>query len=226
MKDFSIFDVIGPNMIGPSSSHTAGALRIAKLAHKMVRSKIIRADFVLYGSFARTYRGHGTDRALVAGVLGFDTEDDRIRDSFKYADTQGLTVTFDFDLADNDVHPNTVDVRLMSEDGSEVVVRGVSTGGGSCRIERINGISVSLSGEYNTLLIRQKDRYGVVAYIAQVLSDYQINIAFMRLYREKKGETAYTIIEVDGDIPEEAEAIMEKHKDIERALIIRLEGEN
>ena len=104
MKDFSIFDIIGPNMIGPSSSHTAGALRIAQLARGMISGKIVRADFTLYGSFARTYRGHGTDRALIAGVLGFGTEDSRIRDSFQWAEKMGLAWNFAIDTQNKDCH--------------------------------------------------------------------------------------------------------------------------
>lgn len=222
MKEISVFDVIGPNMIGPSSSHTAGALRIALLAGKLVRGRVVRAAFLLYGSFAKTYKGHGTDRALVAGILGFGTDDARIRESFSYANEHGLAYSFALDELDREVHPNTVDIELTDESGTVTTVRGVSTGGGSCTIQRINGVEVSLSGEYATLLIRQKDAPGVVAYITAVLSGLGINIAFMRLYRESRGETAYTIIEVDGAIPPEAEAKIEEHRDIESAMLIRI----
>ena len=222
MKEISVFDVIGPNMIGPSSSHTAGALRIALLAGKLVPGRVVRAAFILYGSFARTYKGHGTDRALVAGILGFGTDDARIRDSFRFAREAGLEFSFDLDELDREVHPNTVDIALTDEAGVVTTVRGVSTGGGNCTIQRIGGVEVSLSGDYATLLIRQKDAPGVVAYITSVLSGLGINIAFMRLYRESRGQTAYTIIEVDGDIPGEAAQQIEEHRDIESALLIHI----
>ncbi|WP_312645088.1 L-serine ammonia-lyase, iron-sulfur-dependent subunit beta [Hydrogenoanaerobacterium sp.] len=222
MKEISIFDVIGPNMIGPSSSHTAGALRISLLAGKLVKERIVKAEFTLYGSFAKTYRGHGTDRALVAGILGFGTEDARIKESFCMADEAGLQYHFEVNETEKDLHPNTVDIAITAQSGTVTTVRGVSTGGGNCKIERINGVNVSLSGNYNTLLIRQLDKPGVVAYITKILSEYQINIAFMRMYRENKGETAYTIIEVDGDIPEGTAEKIESNQHIESALLIHI----
>ena len=220
MKEIGIFDVIGPNMIGPSSSHTAGALRIALLAGRLARSRIVRADFVLYGSFAKTYKGHGTDRALVGGVLGFSTEDRRIRDSFEYAAQAGLEYTFEVNTQETDLHPNTVDITLTTADGAVTRVRGVSTGGGNSHIERIDGVEVRIDGNYTTLLIRQRDTSGVVAAITSALSGSGINIAFMRLYRESKGETAYTIIETDSAIPAEVVREIERHPQIHSAMVI------
>lgn len=222
MKEISIFDVIGPNMIGPSSSHTAGALRISLMAGKLVRERIVKVEFTLYGSFAKTYKGHGTDRALVAGILGFGTEDARIKDSFLHADDAGLQYIFTVNESEKDLHPNTVDIAITSESGTLTTVRGISIGGGNSKIERINGVHVSLSGNYNTLLIRQLDKPGVVASITKILSEYQINIAFMRMYRENKGKTAYTIIEVDGDIPQEAAEKIETNQYIESAMLIQI----
>ncbi len=220
MKDFSIFDIIGPNMIGPSSSHTAGALRIAQLARGMISGKIVRADFTLYGSFARTYRGHGTDRALIAGVLGFGTEDSRIRDSFQWAEKMGLAWNFAIDTQNKDCHPNTVDILLQNREGERSLVTGVSVGGGAAVIRRINGVDIDLSGEYHTILVRQKDTPGVVAAITGVLAENHINIAFMRLYRESRGSLAYTIIEADEAIPAGAVAQIQGHPSIESALLI------
>ena len=117
MKEISVFDVIGPNMIGPSSSHTAGALKIALLAGKMANGKIVKVHFILYGSFAKTYKGHGTDRALLGGILGFNTEDARIKDSYHYADKVGLNYSFELNETNQDVHPNTVDITITSEMG-------------------------------------------------------------------------------------------------------------
>ena len=195
-KEISVFDIIGPNMIGPSSSHTAGALRIARLAAKMVRNPIAKVNFVLYGSFARTYQGHGTDRALLAGILGFETEDYRIKESFEHADKAGLQYTFEFDTKKK-VHPNTVDIDITDSEGITTSVTGISIGGGSAVIKRINGVNIDLSGEYHTLVIRHKDLPGAVAYVTNILSEYDINIAFMKLYREKKGTIAYSVIEAD-----------------------------
>lgn len=222
MQEMSVFDIIGPDMIGPSSSHTAGALRIALLAGRMVTDKIVRAEFTLYGSFAETYQGHGTDKALVAGILGFHTDDIRIKNSFDYARESGLLFEFILNRTEKDVHPNTVDIKLYTQDNEVTLVRGVSIGGGNCKIEKINGIEVSLTGNYNTILIRQKDTYGVVAYITKVLSEYRINIAFMRLYRENKGEIAYTIIEADQPIPKIIADKLKELPNIETVNIISI----
>lgn len=200
MKELSVFEIIGPNMIGPSSSHTAGALRIALIAGKMAKKKIKKVTFTLYGSFARTYHGHGTDKALVAGILGFGTEDYRIRDSFKHAAQQGIEFEFIVDIVTKDVHPNTADILIVDEAGEEITVRGESIGGGAAVIREINGISVKFTGEYSTIVIEHKDEKGVLAHIAKCLSDFDINIAFAKMFREEKGQIAYTIIEADEHI--------------------------
>lgn len=130
MNDISMFDIIGPNMIGPSSSHTAGALRIAHLAGKLAPGRILSVTFTLYGSFAWTYRGHGTDRALVGGILGFLPDDERIRDSFQYAKAAGLKYEFIENTIEKDIHPNTVDIFLHCENDHTIKLRGESIGGG------------------------------------------------------------------------------------------------
>ncbi len=222
MAETGIFDIIGPNMVGPSSSHTAGALRIALLAGKMLHSTPASVSFTLYGSFARTYRGHGTDRALLAGILGMNTEDLRIRDSFSLADQAGLRYAFEVNTENREVHPNTVDIFLTGTSGEEVQITGVSVGGGAVRITRINGVKVRFSGEYNTLIVRQLDAPGVVAAITRILAEHHINIAFMRMYREGKGDTAYTIIEADGEIPEAAAGEIRAQKNIHSATLITI----
>lgn len=222
MQEMSVFDVIGPNMIGPSSSHTAGALKIALLTKRLTDGKIIKAEFTLYGSFAETYRGHGTDKALVAGILGYCTEDIRIKHSFDFAKKNGLEFDFILNKSEKDVHPNTVDIKLYTEMNEITLVRGISIGGGNCKIEKINDIEVSLTGNYNTILIRQIDTFGVVAHITKVLSEYQINIAFMRLYRENKGQIAYTIIEVDQSIPKMIANKLKELSNIEAVNIISI----
>ena len=164
MAFISVFDVIGPNMVGPSSSHTAGAASIALLAGKMIGERITRVTFTLYGSFAKTYKGHGTDKALVGGILGFETDDVRIRDSFNIAKENGLE--FDFvcnNSDDEDIHPNTVDMEIVGESGRQLTVRGESLGGGKVMLTRINGVKVQFTGEYHALIVIQRDNPGVVA---------------------------------------------------------------
>lgn len=201
MNEIGTFDILGPNMIGPSSSHTAGALKIAYIAGKMAE-KVVDVRFVLYGSFARTYHGHGTDRALVGGILGFHPDDERIRDSFQYAKEAGLTFTFEENTTDREVYPNTVDIFLTGEDGSEVSLRGESIGGGNAVITRLNGVEVELTGNYSTLIVGHIDKKGTLAFMTTVLSAYDLNIGSLRLYRESKGKIAYAVIEVDSTIKE------------------------
>lgn len=222
MKEISVFDVIGPNMIGPSSSHTAGALRIARVAYKLASKGVKKAEFTLYGSFAKTYKGHGTDRALLGGLMGFDTEDERIKDAYQYADQMGLKYTFITNETETDVHPNTVDIRF--EDGENVVttLTGASIGGGNIRIEKINGVEVSFNGEYSTLIIHHIDTVGVIHYMTKCLSDSKVNIAYMKLYRENKGEDAYAIIEADEMINQNVIKQILKHDKIISAKIIEL----
>ena len=202
MSFISVFDVLGPNMIGPSSSHTAGAAVIAGLARKLISPPLKRVDFTLYGSFAKTYHGHGTDRALLGGMLGFATDDLRIRQSFQIADERGISFTFTPNETETDLHPNTVDIRMENAAGQVMTVRGVSLGGGKVRIVRLNGVKVFFTGEYSTVIVVQRDTPGVVAHITRVFSDSGVNIAFMRLFREARGHTAYTIVESDGRLPE------------------------
>lgn len=210
-KEISVFDIIGPNMIGPSSSHTAGALRIARLAANMVKKPIKHVTFILYGSFAMTYKGHGTDRALVAGILGYDTEDRRIKESFQYAGEEGLSYEFQINREVKDIHPNTVDIFITDEDGGETAVTGISVGGGRAEIKKIDGVEIDLSGEYHTVVIKHRDLTGVVASITHILSEFSINIAFMKLYRENKGAVAYSIIEADDTIES---AVIEKIEEL------------
>lgn len=221
MAFISVFDVLGPNMIGPSSSHTAGAAIIAYLAQKMIAPPLRRADFRLYGSFAKTYRGHGTDRALVGGILGFSADDERIRDSFALAKQQGLEFRFIPDETETDVHPNTVEIRMENAAGRVMTVRGESLGGGKVRIVGINGVKVDFTGEYNALIVVQRDKPGVVAHITKILSDRDMNIAFMRLFREQKGHTAYTIVESDQRLPEGVDALLLENPNITDVMVVQ-----
>ena len=142
----SAFEILGPVMVGPSSSHTAGALRCAQVASSLVEGRLARVTFTLWNSFAHTYRGHGTDRALVAGALGLATDDERIRDAFELARKEGLEYTFVVAGDDATMHPNTVDIHMESDSGAVATVRGESLGGGKMRISRINGVGVDISG--------------------------------------------------------------------------------
>lgn len=201
MALISAFDVLGPNMIGPSSSHTAGAVAIALLAHKMITGKIRKVEFTLFGSFAKTYKGHGTDRALLGGIMGFDTDDRRIRNSFAIAEERGLEYHFAVNERETEIHPNTVDIRMTNDKGDAVTVRGESLGGGKVRITRINQVEVDFTGEYSAVIVIHLDKPGIVAHITRCLSDCDVNIAFMKLFREEKGATAYSIVESDERLP-------------------------
>ena len=202
MAFISLFEVIGPNMVGPSSSHTAGAASMALLARKLFPGEIQKVKFTLYGSFARTYRGHGTDRALLGGIMGYETDDLRIRDSLNLAKEAGIEYSFELG-EDENLHPNTADMEIEGTRGEKLFVRGVSIGGGKVKIVKLNQIDVDFTGEYSTLIVSQTDRQGVVAHITKILSEEKVNIAFMRLFREEKGAAAFTIVESDEKIPVE-----------------------
>ncbi len=221
MSFISVFDVLGPNMIGPSSSHTAGACAIAHLAQKMKSGSLKEVSFTLYGSFAKTYQGHGTDRALLGGIMGFAADAIRIRDSFDIAEKRGIVYRFIPDEKETDVHPNTVDIRMTDESGAQMTVRGESLGGGKVRIVRINQVQVDFTGEYNAVIIIQKARPGVAAHITRALSDRGVNIAFMRLFREAKGEKAYTIVESDDRLPEDIKETLLENPNVQDVMLIQ-----
>ena len=180
MSFISVFDVMGPNMIGPSSSHTAGAARIAFLAQKMITPPLKKVEFILYGSFARTYKGHGTDRALLGGIMGFPQMTCVYGILLILPGNRGIDFFFTPNEAETDVHPNTVDIHMVNEQGQEMTVRGESLGGGKVRIVEINHVKVDFTGEYSAIIVIHQDTPGVVAYITRCLSERNINIAFMR----------------------------------------------
>ncbi len=221
MPFISVFDVLGPNMIGPSSSHTAGAAVIANLARKMIHGPVQSVEFTLYGSFARTCSGHGTDRALLGGIMGFETDDTRIRDSFAIAEERGLRYRFILNRTETDVHPNTVDIAMTGAEGRTMTVRGESVGGGKVRIARINGVEVDFTGEYCALIVVQKDKPGVVAHITKCLSDRSVNIAYMRLFREHRGTTAYTIVESDDRLPADIEMLVKENPNVYDVMVVQ-----
>lgn len=221
MAFISVFEVIGPNMVGPSSSHTAGAASIARLAWKMTREKIKSVNFTLYGSFARTYRGHGTDRALLGGMMGFETDDVRIRDSFELAEKEGIEFSFSANTVETEVHPNTVDMEIEDVTGRKLTVRGESIGGGKVRLTRINGVKVLFTGEYHSLIVIHKDHPGVIAKVTTILSECHVNIAYLRVYRENKGGIAYMIIESDEEITPSTVEKIEKNPYVKDTMLIK-----
>ncbi len=211
MKSYSAFDILGPIMIGPSSSHTAGAARLAKLAAKIAENNVKEVKFLLHGSFGKTYRGHGTDRALVAGILGMDPWDDNLRCSFEIAKERGLKFSFEeVDLGD--VHPNTVKFIIMSEDGLETTITGSSIGGGNIVIFELDGQRIQFTGEYPTLIIGHIDAPGAIYKVSTLLFNENINIASMNVYRKSKGSEATMVVETDGIVDED---IIEKIKSLE-----------
>lgn len=221
MSFISVFDVLGPNMIGPSSSHTAGTAVIAYLAQKMIQGPLKEVEFILYGSFAKTYRGHGTDRALLGGIMGFSTDDTRIRDSFQIADERGLKYRFTVNETETEIYPNTVDIIMTNAQGQTMTIRGESLGGGKVRIVRINQVEVEFTGEYSAVIVIQRDKPGVVAHITKCLSDYGVNIAFMRLFREAKGDVAYTIVESDDRLPTNIVDNLKSNQYIQDVMVIQ-----
>lgn len=222
MSFISVFDVLGPNMIGPSSSHTAGASVIAFLAQKMISGPLAKVEFILYGSFAKTYKGHGTDRALLGGIMGFSTDDMRIRDSYQIARERGLAFSFKVNEEETEVHPNTVDITMENTKGQTMTIRGESLGGGKVRIVRINQVKVDFTGEYSAVIVIQQDKPGVVAHITKVLSERNVNIAFMRLFREKKGHMAYTIVESDGYLSEDVADELRQNSNVHDVMIVQV----
>ena len=200
MKDYGVFDILGPVMIGPSSSHTAGAARLGKIAKEIVGTDFNKVVFYLHGSFAKTFEGHGTDKALVAGILGMDPSDELLSKSFEIADSKGIEYIFvEADLGYE--HPNTVKIVFKFEEDEDIYITGSSIGGGNILITDINGNKVEFSGDYPTALIKYVDQKGVISKISAILSSNEINIATMKVVRDSN--IATMIVETDSDIDEE-----------------------
>ena len=197
--DISVFEVLGPLMIGPSSSHTAGAAKLARVSRIIAGDKFTHVSFGLHGSFAKTYKGHGTDIALVAGALGLNEDDERLAKAFYLAKEQGITYDF-YEIELYDMHENSVKITFTMEDGSKSEIIGSSIGGGQILIKEINGFDVELTGGLNTIVIKQKDIKGVVSEISTLLSNNDINIGNMKLSRKAKGDIACCIIETDSNL--------------------------
>ncbi|MGV3018839.1 L-serine ammonia-lyase, iron-sulfur-dependent subunit beta [Streptococcus thoraltensis] len=197
LKFQSVFDIIGPVMIGPSSSHTAGAVRIGQLIHSIFGKEPKEVTFYLYNSFAKTYRGHGTDRALVAGIMGMDTDNPDIKNSLEIAHEKGIHIYWEI-LKEGDVpHPNTVKIEVKDADNNSMSLTGISIGGGNIEVAELNGFAVTLQMNTPTIIVVYQDVPGMIARVTDILSDYNINIAQMNVTRENAGQKGIMIIEVD-----------------------------
>ena len=211
MKGIGIFDILGPIMIGPSSSHTAGAARLGKIARSIAGGDVAEVTFLLHGSFAKTYKGHGTDRALVAGILGMEPSDEGLRDSMDIAKEKGLKFLFkEADLGD--VHPNTVKFVIRTTDDKYCEIMGSSIGGGNIKICEVKEREVDFTGMYDTLIVEHRDVPGVIHNISHILYSQNINVAFMKVFRDRKGEEATMIFEMDNKLESET---IEKIRNLE-----------
>ncbi len=192
----NVFDMIGPVMIGPSSSHTAGAARIGYIAFRLLGEEAVQADILLHGSFAKTYKGHGTDKALIAGILGMRPDDARLRFSPRIAEERGLAVTLTTGEIP-DAHPNTAHITLRGRSGKVIRVQGASIGGGNVRITQVNGMAVEITGQNTTFIVLHRDAPGTIAAVTEMMAQQQVNICSFHLSRLEKGGTACMTIEVD-----------------------------
>ena len=226
MMNTSAFEILGPVMVGPSSSHTAGALRLALVARSLGPKPLKSVDFKLYKSFAHTYHGHGSDRALVAGILGMAPDDIRVRNSFELAKEEGLEFSFTeaSDKEGTALHPNTVAVNMVGQDGMQMSVTGESLGGGKVRISSIDGIAVEMTGDYPTLFVAHQDRPGVLAALTSGLSASSVNIATMRTFRESRGGRAYTVFEVDDGLDQSVLEYLSRGPSISFASLVNIPG--
>ncbi|MBE6051030.1 MAG: L-serine ammonia-lyase, iron-sulfur-dependent, subunit beta [Clostridium sp.] len=219
MTNPGVFDILGPIMVGPSSSHTAGAARLGKVARSIASGDFKSVKFLLHGSFAKTYKGHGTDRALVAGILGMEPSDVRLRDSLNIAKEMGLQIVFEeADLGD--VHPNTVKFLIDNKEGEHFEVMGSSIGGGSIIITEVNGNKMEFTGDYPTLIISHQDIPGIVSKVSAILYFEGINIAFMKVFRSQKGKDATMVFEVDCKIDKNIIKEIENINHINRVINI------
>ena len=218
-SSMNIFDIIGPVMIGPSSSHTAGAARLGKIALHILGERLCFAEIILYGSFAKTHKGHGTDLALVAGLIGLQPDDERLKMSFELAKEKGIEFKFFQGELKRGMHPNSVKFKLKGKKSERLIV-GASVGGGRIIVSSIDGFDVNISGEYPTVVTLHEDKPGMVGRISTLLATYGINIAQMRVSRSQKGGTALMVVETDNEIPKYVEDAIKETDGIKRAITI------
>lgn len=215
----SLFEIIGPVMVGPSSSHTAGAVRLGNIARLINEAEPKKVLFYLFGSFAETYKGHGTDVALVGGILGMNTENPNIPNAMLIAQQKGIDFKF-IPLSDEVEHPNTVQMIMYDDVNKRVSVTGSSIGGGSVKISMINDTQVNISSGISTILIEHQDTPGMISNVANVLSELNINISSMSVQRNAKGGDASMMIEVDDAVDLDAVNNIKKFKDIHKVIFI------
>ena len=202
-----IFDILGPVMVGPSSSHTAGAVRIGRMARALLGAPPVRAEIGLYGSFADTGAGHGTDRALVAGLLGLRPDDLDIPHSFALAEKAGLDFHF-YTAKLREAHPNTAVLTVEDAALRRLEMQAASTGGGRIRVTKLGGVDVDFTGMFNTLVIRHRDMAGALAEVTKQLSAFRVNIASLNMARDRRGGEALMVIETDQSVPPVAQALI------------------
>ena len=219
----NIFDIMGPVMVGPSSSHTAGAVRIGLITRRLLGSQPVSAQLLLHGSFAATGKGHGTDRALVAGLLDMAPDDPRIPRAFALAREAGMELNISTAVL-RGAHPNTVLLRVGDSQGREMEVNASSLGGGRVRVNAIDGMEATFTGDYPTLIIRNQDKPGAVAEVSAILSRRQVNIATMQLYRDRRGGLAVMVLESDQPIWAEAVEELRASPGIVRVTYLDMEG--
>ncbi|PQD97077.1 L-serine ammonia-lyase, iron-sulfur-dependent, subunit beta [Pradoshia eiseniae] len=217
MKYRSAFDIIGPVMIGPSSSHTAGAAKIGRAARTIFGKKPKRAVISLYGSFAKTYKGHGTDLALIAGLLDFDTFDERIPDAYKWAEDAEMEIQFLVEEAVVD-HPNTVRINLFDDGDKRLELVGISIGGGTIEITEINSFKLRLSGGQPAILVIHRDQFGMISFVTSILAKHEINISHMEMSRKERGDIAIMVIEMDQKLDEEVMGELNALPDINHVI--------
>ena len=218
----NIFDIVGPVMVGPSSSHTAGAVRIGFVSRKLLGEPVKSVQLLLYGSFLATGKGHGTDRALVAGLLGMLPDDERVPFAFEEAKKAGME--FSFGEANlKEAHPNSVVLKMVGESGRALEVIAASLGGGRMKICKIDGMEANFCAEYPTLIVRNLDQPGCVATVTTLLSMLGINIATLQLYRDSRGGDAVMVVECDREVPRESIMLLEQQDAIERVTYYSME---
>lgn len=211
----NIFDIVGPVMVGPSSSHTAGAVRIGFVSRKLLGEPVKKVQLLLYGSFLATGKGHGTDRALVAGLLGMQPDDERVPFSFEEAEKAGMAFAFG-EAKLKEAHPNSVLLKMEGLSGKTLEIIAASLGGGRMKICKIDGYEANFCAEYPTLIVQNLDQPGCVATVTTMLSELGINIATLQLYRDSRGGDAVMVVECDREVPADSICWLEKQTGIDR----------
>jgi L-serine dehydratase len=220
MRFKDVFSIIGPSMIGPSSSHTAGAVRLGRTARQVAGGLPEEADIYFYGSFADTYRGHGTDLAIAAGLLNYDTDDSRIRDALSLAEASGLSVRYHTEHKLG-VHPNTAMI-LLKRGERDIRITGCSIGGGNIEIVNVNQFDVKFTAIYPTLLIFHDDRPGMIAKMTEVLKEAHVNISYMEVDRKSRNGDVLTVIEIDEVIQSKVITRIESLPNVKQVCVIDL----